>query len=181
MALSTPGYRLKPHGKGYVNYSGAYTVKIKNGFNASGIPIAAGVPITLDTVQDNLKTEAPNVKAWTSTSQVILGWAAQPNVSEYQVPGAPLDGNDYIAPNRPVPYIDRDSMTVISETAFTPAQYNTVFMRSSGTGSVGDIRNAAVAGQTVSLTGVKVLSMDSYGGVNYARIEVSPNVTVVAN
>jgi hypothetical protein len=176
MTLSAPGYRLKPHGKGYVNFSGAYTTKIKNGFNASGSPIPAGVPITLDAVQDSLKTEAPNVKAWSSTSQVILGWSAQPNVVDYLA-----EGNDFIPANRPVPYIDRDSITVISETPFTPAQYNTVFMRFSGTGNIGDIRNAAVVGQTVALTGVKILSMDSYEGVNYARIEVSPNVTFVAN
>lgn len=182
MALTKSGYRLRPHGRGYVNYSGSSATKIKKGFNLSGVAIAAGAPITFDTLQDELKTEAPNVKAWTSTSQKIIGFACQPNIDVTPFINGDINTvTDLIQNNRPVAYIDSESISVISETPFTVAQYTHVHMRFSGTGTVGNIRNAAVAGQTVKLSGVKVASVDFYDGIYYARIEVTPSLHFVAD
>ena len=176
MALQSPDYRLQPHGKGYVNYRGSTPVKIKKAFNKSGAQILAGAPITLDT-SDNFGTEAPNVKSWNSVAQKILGFATQPNVLDY-----PSNySNEYFPDNRPVSYVDSEVITLISETAFTQAQFEAVYIRHSGTGTVGNIRNAAVADETALLTGVKIIGIDLYDGVYYARVQVTPNLAFTAN
>jgi hypothetical protein len=148
--------------------------------NTSGDKIYAGRPITYDTANVS-NTVSPNVKPWTSVSTPIIGWCVCPSVVDYDW----TDTDEYVPEDYPVPGIDDGIITVVSETAFTPAQFNSVFIRHTAGAApndvVGRIRNAAVAGQTAALGGVRIHTISLYNGLYLTRLRITGNFTVTAN
>jgi hypothetical protein len=176
VTLSNPDFRMKPHSKGFICHRNNTATKIKKGFNNSGSKIYAGMPLALDTIQGNGNFECPDVKNWTSTSTQILGFAAQPAVVDY----LHTDDGEYFETSRPVAWVDSESIILTSLTTFTPAQANAIRMYSTGV-NIGMLRNTAIAGQTVLLSGAKIESVEFYNGLFYCKVNLSGNISFTAD
>jgi len=176
ITLSNPDFKMKPHSKGFVCHRNNTAVKIKNGFNNSGSRIYAGMPITLDTIQGNNNFECPNVKNWTSTSTQILGFATQPAVVDY----LDTDDQEYFETGRPVAWVDSESIILTSLTTFTTAQASAIRMYSTGI-NLGMLRNTAIAGQTVLLSGAKIESIELYNSLYYCKVNLTGNISFTAD
>lgn len=170
--LSNPDFKMKPHSKGFICHRNNTATKIKNGFNNSGSKIYAGMPITLDTIQDNSNFECPNVKNWTSTSTQILGFAAQPAVADY----LDTENEEYFETSRPVAWVDSESIILESLTTFTIAQATAIRMYHTGV-NIGMLRNSAIAGQTVLLSGAKIENVELYNTKYYCKVNLTGNIT----
>jgi hypothetical protein len=173
MTISPPDFRMKPHSRGFVCHRNNSPTKIKNGFNNTSSRIYAGYPITLDTISGNGNFECPNVKNWTSTSTTILGFSVQPAVVDYY----PTDTQEYFEPGRPVGWVDSESIIIPSLTTFTTAQASGSGIHMYSTGAdIGKLRNTAIAGQTVTLSGVKIESIDNYNNVFHCKVFLTGNI-----
>jgi hypothetical protein len=176
MALTAPDFRMKPHRRGFLCHRGNTATKVKNGFNSSGSKIFAGMPITIDSLSNNGNFECPNVKNWTSTATPILGFAVQPAVVDYEID----DDREYFDTGRPVAWVDSESIIFESLTAFTPAQTTAIRMYANGV-NIGRLRNTALAGETVLLSGAKIESVDLYDGIYYCKVFLTGNISFTAD